>query len=112
MELLVVVMFLGFFALSIASVVFWILKIVEVVRIPEPQFQAAGTEKVTWILVVALAGAIGGLVWHFAKRPAVLDAAGGLPRPTPGWYPEPGSGTLRWWDGAAWTEHRHAPPVA
>lgn len=26
------------------------------------------------------------------------------PPAPPGWYPE--SGSLRWWDGSAWTEHR------
>ena len=26
--------------------------------------------------------------------------------PAPGWYPDPaGPGSLRWWSGAAWTEH-------
>lgn len=30
---------------------------------------------------------------------------------TAGWYQDPDDGTgLRWWDGAAWTEHRHPHP--
>ncbi|MFJ6557605.1 DUF2510 domain-containing protein [Streptomyces luteogriseus] len=30
--------------------------------------------------------------------------------PPPGWYPDPHAPHLqRWWDGTAWTEHRHAP---
>jgi uncharacterized RDD family membrane protein YckC len=31
--------------------------------------------------------------------------------PQPGWYADPGAAhTLRWWDGAAWTEHTHPLP--
>ena len=103
-------LFVGIFAVSIAGWVFWIIKIIEIVQIPEHQFRAAGTEKLTWVLVVVLASWIGALVWHFAKRSDVLAAAGRVPPPPPGWYPEPGTARLRWWDGARWTEYGHGAP--
>jgi hypothetical protein len=104
------VFFTFFGLLSVAATVFWIVKIIEVARIPEHQYRATGTEKLTWLLVVALAQAIGALIWHFARRGDVLAAEGRAPLAPPGWYAEGAGGGLRWWDGTAWTEHRHGPP--
>lgn len=36
----------------------------------------------------------------------------GRPLPPPGWYPDPVvPGALRWYDGAAWTQHFAPPPL-
>ena len=96
--------------MTVGAFVLWIVGIIDVCRIPDHQFRAAGTEKVMWVLVVVLAQAIGTLVWWFAKRNEVLAAVGRAPGPPPGWYPEPGTGGVRWWDGTRWTDARQAPP--
>jgi|BarGraNGADG00212_1021973.scaffolds.fasta_scaffold65955_2 hypothetical protein len=96
--------------LWVAGFVYWIVALVQVARIPDYQYRAAGTDKTVWVLVVALVGIIGALVWTFAKRRDVLAAQGLIPAPPPGWYPEVGTGALRWWDGAFWSDVRHVPP--
>jgi hypothetical protein len=105
------IFFLGFFGLAILGLVFWIMKIVEVAGLPDQQFKAAHTEKLTWILIIVLAGWIGALIWQLAKREEVLAMAGAVSNnPPPGWYADPGAPGLRWWDGTRWTDHRNAPP--
>jgi hypothetical protein len=99
-----------FLVLWVAALVYWIVAIVEVAKTPDWQFKAVGSEKVVWLLIVIIAGIIGALVWRFAKRSDVLAAAGRIPTPPPGWYPEPGMGSLRWWDGVRWSDARHFPP--
>jgi hypothetical protein len=103
-------LFLLFLALWVGGLVYWIVAIVEVARTPDHQFRAAGSEKTAWVLIVVLAGIVGALVWRFAKRKNVLTARYLIPSPPPGWYPEPGTGAFRWWDGIRWTEARHQPP--
>lgn len=105
-----VLFFLAVFGVWVAALVYWIIMLVEVVRLPDLQFRAAGTDKTVWVLIVVLAGIIGALIWRFTKRREVLAAAGRIPPPPPGWYPEPGSAALRWWDGTRWTDTRHLPP--
>ena len=48
-------------------------------------------------------GAVGGQPGAYSAQPAAYAAPAG-------WYPEPGyPGSQRYWDGSAWTEHRHPP---
>lgn len=97
------------FAISIGGLIVWLVALVEIVRIPDHQFRAARTDKVVWVLVVALASWIGALIWWFTVRKDVLAAAGQIPPPPPGWYPEPATGAWRWWDGQAWSGPPHTP---
>lgn len=101
--------FIGMLAFWAVTMVFWITTIIEVAKIPDHQYRAAGTDKVAWVLVVALCGFIGALIWRYAKRPDVLAAAGYAPMPPPGWYPDH-YGQMRWWDGRQWTAAA-GPPV-
>jgi hypothetical protein len=105
-----VVLWLAFMAIAFGGLIFWIVQLIKVINIPDGQFRAAGTEKMTWGLVVGLLGWIGALVWYFGPRQRVL-AAVGAPQAAlgpAGWFPDPsGSGRQRYFDGVSWTAHLH-----
>ncbi len=59
-----VVFMLFIVALSIASIVFWIIMLVDCVQ---RNFKKSD-ERIIWILVIVLAGAIGALVYYFVVK--------------------------------------------
>lgn len=95
--------FIAIFALLVGAMVFWIYSLVEVARIPDYQYRAAGTDKLTWVLLVVLVQFIGAVIWRVAKRAEVQAQAGAVPPAPPGWYPDPATGAPRWWDGYRWS---------
>jgi hypothetical protein len=116
--------FLVFALVGIGGLVFWVIALVDCIRRPETVYRMAGTDKVTWVLIVLLVGWIGGLIYWFGTRARLEEIersgaaayaptyvaphpgyAAGPPTTPPGWYPDAQSGGLRWWDGQRWTEH-------
>ncbi len=79
-------------AAVVGGIVSRVLKLIEVIRIPDHQYQAAGTEQLTWVLVVVLAGIVGALICQLGKRNDVLAAAGWPPPPPPGGARRRGTG--------------------
>jgi hypothetical protein len=93
----------------VGGLVLWIVTLVEVVQQPDHAFRAAGTEKLTWGLVVGLTGWIGALIWLLGPRQRV-KAAAASPAP-PGWYPT--AEGPRYFDGFRWfpmAPYGPAPP--
>jgi hypothetical protein len=92
-------------AVSVGGLAFWVVALVDCVRRPEIVYRVTGTEKVTWVLIVALAGWIGGLIHWCSQRARLQEiertgiaafaptyvapypgSASGPPGTPPGWY--------------------------
>jgi prolipoprotein diacylglyceryltransferase len=56
--------YLGIFLVGIASLVFWILMLVDSIK----REYKNENEKITWILVIVLAGIIGALIYYFMVK--------------------------------------------
>ena len=54
-------------ALLLAALGFWIWSLVDAIRVPDESFRAGS--KVVWVLVIALTGFLGSVVYLFAGRP-------------------------------------------
>ena len=66
---LVIIALMGFVVLSIA---FWIWMLIDCIT-KEPD---QGNDKIVWIIVIALTGALGALVYLLARRPARIRQFG------------------------------------
>jgi hypothetical protein len=82
--------------LGIASLVFWIYTLVVVVKTPDAVWQQTRDDKVIWVLVIALLGWVGALVYWIVvgmklrRTKAWFDQNGYPPAPPPyGGYPPP-----------------------
>ncbi len=60
---------LVFIALFLAGAAFWIWALVDAVRVPDDSLYRAGN-KVVWVIVIALLGALGGIIYVLVGRPA------------------------------------------
>ncbi len=67
-----IVMMIFFLAIGLVVLAFWIWMLVDCIK-NEP---SEGNDKVVWVLVIALAGWLGALIYLFARRPARIRQFG------------------------------------
>jgi hypothetical protein len=75
MEFMVVFAIVGLVVL--AAFVWWVVGLVEAVRVPAPQWDAVGQSQLVHILLMVFLGVIGTLVYWLSARPA-LKRSGAL----------------------------------
>lgn len=77
-------LFLVFGVFVLVPLVLWILGLVDALRRPDSQWEAAGQNKLLWILVIVLTQIIGVVLYWFIARPALeaaTNSSGYAPQP-------------------------------
>jgi hypothetical protein len=68
---LVLLIFVPLIAVSVAATVWWVVVLVEAVKVPDQAWTAAGQDKLIFVLLMVFLGVIGTLVYVLVARPAL-----------------------------------------
>ena len=63
--------FLVFAVVSLVCTGLWIWSLVDALRITDPQWDAAGQSKVLWVILIAVLGILGSILYVLMARPAL-----------------------------------------
>lgn len=66
---------LVFFAAMVVGFIWWLVVLIEALKIPDPVWTAAGQNKIVYVALMVLLGVVGSLVYVVVARPQ-LRAAG------------------------------------
>lgn len=67
---IVAVLFLG---LGVAAFGWWLLLLIDLLQIPESDWEAAGQNKIVWLLVMVLLGFLGAIIYATLCRPGLNE---------------------------------------
>jgi hypothetical protein len=71
------ILFIGFTGFIVAGGAWWILCLVEILRAPEPQWQAAGQSRLVYVLLLLFLSLLGALLYYLIARPALAAVQAG-----------------------------------
>lgn len=73
--------FVIFALVSLALFVWWLLVLIQALRVPDQVWTGAGQSKILWVLIMVLLGVLGTILYVLIARPALGPTS--LPRPGP-----------------------------
>jgi hypothetical protein len=62
-------------AASLALFVWWLLVLIQALRVPDHDWEAAGQSKILWVLVMVLLGVLGTILFVLIARPALAPTS-------------------------------------